>query len=92
MTHTGLSQAVQALQFVLLVPTEYLDKPTRSVISQMALVADVLLAQLNTGDGDQVQNQILLRTLLFRIMQESGNSDLLVGCVVTSCCKCHSNS
>lgn len=90
-SQSQLSSAVDALTFVLNVPAEYLDKATRSMVMQTALVADILLHKLgrhslntNHSEMNRIQVHYMLRTLLFRILQETGNADLLVSGLLTT--------
>jgi hypothetical protein len=75
---TSLDETIQALHFVLHMPTEYLDKTRRALIARAAIACDILL--LKAGRS-RVQDHIALRTLIFRIAQETGNIDLLVSTV-----------
>lgn len=75
LSDTSMEEAIRALDFVLHMPAEYLDKNRRTLFARAAIVCDVLL--LKTGSS-RIRDHILLRTLIFRVAQETGNITVLV--------------
>ena len=82
LSNMSLDEANRALHFVLHMPIEYLDKARRALIARSAVVCDVLLSKAGRS---QVQDYISLRTLIFRIAQQTGNVDLLVSTMQGRC-------
>jgi hypothetical protein len=72
---TSFEEAIRALHFVLHMPAEYLDKNRRALIARAAIVCDVLLLKAGCS---RIWDHILLRTLIFRVAQETGNVNVLV--------------
>jgi len=75
LSDTSLEEAIRALHFVLHMPAEYLDKNRRALIARAAIICDVLLLKAGCS---RIWDHILLRTLIFRVAQETGNVNVLV--------------